>query len=67
MADGIHIAVSYHDHQTGFYPVPEGEGWRIDAASRCIVIGHGVPRTYVPLDNVQVFSVEHCRTGGKST
>jgi hypothetical protein len=54
----IKIVVSYADHQTGFFPVPSGEGWRVDPALRCIVIGRGVPRTLVPLDGVQCFHVE---------
>lgn len=54
----IQIVVSYADHQTGFYQVPEDQGWRIDAALRCIVIGRGVPRTHIPLDSVQCFHVE---------
>jgi hypothetical protein len=56
----VHIVVAYADHQTGYYPVPEDEGWKIDTAKRCLVIGHGVPRTYVPLDGVQHFTVEPC-------
>lgn len=58
MPPPIRLVVSYADHQTGFFDVPEGEGWRIDAASRCLVIGRRVPRTYVPLDGVQCFAIE---------
>lgn len=59
-APTVHIVVSYHDHQTGFFAVPPDEGWKVDAASRCIVIGRGVPRVHIPLDNVQAFRVERC-------
>lgn len=60
----VHIVVSYADHQTGYYPVPDDQGWRVDAASRCIIIGRRVPRTYVPLDDVQAFTIEDCDTEG---
>jgi hypothetical protein len=53
----IYLEVSYSDHQVGHFPVPEGQGWRIDAASRCIVIGRGVPRKMVPLDGVQCIDI----------
>jgi hypothetical protein len=58
----VHLVVTYADHQIGFYPVPEDGGWRLDAASRCLIIGHGVPRTQIPLDSVQCFVIEECRT-----
>lgn len=51
------LIVTYADHQHGYFNVPEGQGWRIDAAVRCIVIGQGVPRKMVPLDGVQVIEV----------
>lgn len=54
----IQLVVTYADHQIGYYPVPPGQGWKIDAASRCIVIGRGVPRQMVPLDNVQTIEIE---------
>lgn len=60
---GIHVVVEYRDHQRGFYPVPAGQSWRLDTAARCIVIGTGVPRTYVPLDSVLSFNVEECGDG----
>lgn len=46
------LVVTYADHQIGFYPVDPEQGWRIDAALRCLVIGRRIPRTIVPLDNV---------------
>lgn len=54
----VTLVVEYTDHQRRYFPVPEGQGWRIDAAYRCIVIGHGVPRTMVPLDRVTDFTIE---------
>lgn len=59
METKLHLVVTYNDHQIGFYPVNE-EGWKIDSAKRCIVIGRGVPRTLVPLDNVQRIDLEPC-------
>lgn len=52
----VQLVVDYADHQTRYYPADRG--WRIDAASRCLVIGSDLPRTYVPLDRVTAFSVE---------
>lgn len=52
----VQLAVEHADHQTRYYPVERG--WRVDAASRCIVIGRDLPRTYVPLDDVFAFTVE---------
>lgn len=53
----VQIAVEYFDHQFRYYPVPMS-GWRIDAASRHLIIGKGLPRKYVPLDRVVNWSVE---------
>ncbi|MEU7771243.1 hypothetical protein AB0C44_07945 [Micromonospora taraxaci] len=52
----VQLAVEHFDHQTRYYPA--NGGWRIDAASRCIVIGKGLPRTHIPLDNVVAWRVE---------
>jgi hypothetical protein len=52
----IQLRVEYADHQRRYFPVERG--WRIDAASHCIVIGTSMPRTYVPLCNVTDFTVE---------
>ncbi len=51
------LVVTYNDHQTMYYPTGTGRGWRIDAASRCIVVGK-FPRTYIPLDQVLSFDIE---------
>ncbi|WP_346536964.1 hypothetical protein [Micromonospora sp. DPT] len=56
MPDNVQLVVEYADHQTRYYPA--NPGWRIDAASRCIVIGR-MPRTYIPLDGVTAFHVEN--------
>jgi hypothetical protein len=53
---GAQLVVEYADDTRRYYPVA-GRGWRIDATSRCIVIGL-FPRTYVPLDAVRSFTVE---------
>ena len=53
----VQLVVTYSDHSIGYYSVSEEKGWRIDGATRCIVIGKG-DRTYIPLDNVVNFSVQ---------
>jgi hypothetical protein len=50
--------VTYNDHQIQYHPVGPDTGWRIDNPSRCVVIGT-MPRTYIPLDQVRYFSIEH--------
>ncbi len=51
------LVVTYHDHTTMYYPVGPQRGWRIDTPSRCIVVGRGLPRTYIPLDTVRSFDI----------
>lgn len=53
----IEIQVTYMSHQTAYFPIDPGEGWRVDPAGRTLVVGHGVPRIHVPLDNVLFFSL----------
>lgn len=53
----VQIVVTYNDHTTMYYPIPEGESWKISHPHRCIVIGR-MPRTYIPLDQVRSFTVE---------
>lgn len=53
----ICVEVTYADHQIGHYLVPEGQGWKVDAALRMLVIGRGVPRKMIPLDSVQMIEV----------
>lgn len=55
----VQLVVSYFNGQTRFYQVGPGRGWKVDAPSRCLVVGTGgLPRTYVPLDQVENFAVE---------
>lgn len=54
----LRIRVTHTTHQTTYYDIV-GRGWKIDPAMRCLVIGRGVPRTYVPLDAVLTFELEH--------
>lgn len=51
------LVVLYHDHQTMYFPVGPDCGWKVDNASRCIVVGK-FPRTYIPLDTVRSFDIE---------
>jgi hypothetical protein len=61
----VQLVVTYFDHQIMYYQVPPHSGWRVDNASRCIVVGK-FPRTYIPLDQVRSFDVEQVR-GGEPT
>lgn len=54
----VQIHVTLLDGTQRWYPVGDGEGWKIDSTSRCLIIGKGLGRTYVPLDNVDCFSPE---------
>ena len=54
---GVHLVVTYNDHQIMFYPV--NSSWKIDNASRCLVVGK-FPRTYIPLDRVLSFDIQSC-------
>lgn len=52
------LVVTYADHMVMYYPVTADGGWKIDNPSRCLVVGRGVPRTYIPLDQVRSFQIE---------
>jgi hypothetical protein len=56
----VHLVVTYADHQIGYYPVSEDQGWKIDTATRCLIVGRGVPRKMIPLDSIQVIDIEEC-------
>jgi hypothetical protein len=44
-------------HSPSFYTVPP-TGWRIDCDTRHLVIGKGLPRKMIPLDNVLSYDIE---------
>lgn len=44
--------------QPAYYQVPIGQGWRIDCDSRHLVIGTGLPRKMIPLDNVTSYDIQ---------
>lgn len=52
------LVVTYNDHAIMYYKVGPEHGWKIDNASRCLVIGK-FPRTYIPLDQVRSFNIEN--------
>jgi hypothetical protein len=56
VAPCVQLSVLYLDNITHYFPA--NGGWKVDATIRCIVIGRGMPRTYVPLDTVRSFTVE---------
>lgn len=45
-------------HLPTYYTIPPGQGWRIDCDTRHLVIGRGLPRKHVPLDNVLSYDIE---------
>jgi hypothetical protein len=54
----LQLIVTYFDHTVMHYPVSmEGGGWKLDSASRWLVVGKGVPRTFIPLDKVRSFEI----------
>jgi hypothetical protein len=52
------LVVTYHDRAIMYYPVDADRSWKIDPSWRCLIIGKGVPRTFVPLDQVRSFDIE---------
>lgn len=66
-APRLQLIVTYFDHTIMYYPIDAGQGWKIDSATRQIVIGRGVPRTFIPLDQVRSYDIapiEASATGG---
>lgn len=56
---GIQLVVWHRgSHMPSYYSVPPIQGWRIDSETRHIVIGRGVPRKLIPLDNVLSYDIE---------
>jgi hypothetical protein len=54
----LQLVVTYFDHTIMYFPVSaERGGWKIDNPSRCLIVGHGVPRTFIPLDQVRSFDI----------
>lgn len=50
-ARDVLLEVTYFNHQTLTRNVT-GIGWNVNTSRRCLIIGHGVPREEIPLDNV---------------
>jgi hypothetical protein len=59
----VQLVVTYNDHTIMYYPILQGEGWKISNPHRCIVIGR-MPRTYIPLDQVRSFAIEYIQPDG---
>jgi hypothetical protein len=59
----IQLVVQYFNGQRGYYSIPEGQGWKVLTESRQIVVGRGVPRTFIPLDSVMCYTVEEYTDG----
>ena len=45
-------------HQPAYYQVSQDQGWRVDCDTRHLVIGKGLPRKMIPLDNVLSYDIE---------
>lgn len=58
MSTGLRLSVLFLDNQRNWYQLGEGRGWRIDPVHRAIVIGRGIERIIIPLDNVRLFEFE---------
>lgn len=55
----LQLVVTHTGNRIRYYPVTlEGGGWKVDTETRQIVIGLGVPRTWIPLDNVLSYAIE---------
>lgn len=55
----IQLVVEYlNSTSPRYYPIPE-DGWRIDTTNRQIVIGRGIPRSFIPMDTVAAYHLEY--------
>lgn len=53
----LQLIVLHPDNTFMYYPLSAEQGWKIDSSSRCLVVGKGVPRTYVPMDSIRSFEI----------
>lgn len=51
----VYLRVIYHNDHSDMIPVPAGEGWKIDACRRLLIVGKGIGRVMVPLENIRHF------------
>jgi hypothetical protein len=49
----LQLVVIHTGHRIRYYQIPAEGGWKVDTETR-----HGVPRDFVPLDNVLSYSIE---------
>jgi hypothetical protein len=54
----LQLVVIHTGHRIRYYQIPAEGGWKVDTETRQLVIGRGVPRDFVPLDNVLSYSIE---------
>lgn len=64
MGRRVQLVVRHNDDSHSYYTVSPGGGWRIDPARGVLIVGRGMPRTYVPLVNVKDWAVETYHAGG---
>lgn len=57
----VHLRVTHMNGTSTVHPVSDGDGWRVDTWTRSLVIGRGLGRVHIPLDNVASYSPEECR------
>lgn len=66
-ANRVRLEVTFFNHQTISREVTS-IGWKVSTSRRVLVIGHGVPRMEIPLDNVlcwQLTRIGLSEEGGK--
>lgn len=64
--DRIQLVVTHMDNQVSYFTVPD-TGWKLDPIHRQILIGRGIDRVMVPLDNVRSYAMLGFNDPGSST
>jgi len=54
----VQLIVVHMDDTRSYHPVSLRRGWKICPTRREIIVGGGLPRTHIPLDNVKYYNIE---------
>lgn len=55
----LQLVVTHTGNRIRYYPISmETGGWKVDTETRQIVVGTGVPRTWIPFDNILSYDIE---------
>lgn len=55
-AKQIWILIKYrHSQDQEYLPVPKPGGWKVDEVRRLLIIGRGLDRLMIPLENIEYF------------